>query len=169
MLTWGTSGCGALGRVGPRLRDPKPTLLRPAPVLFKRQHGGGRVVIVDVACGTYCTFALAEGGAVYGWGLNNYGHLALPGLVRSAPHAGTRFFSRVCIWPLLMCMFLCRMLCSFVRPWVPQCICLEVNIPEQLALPGMCNLRSSLARSSNQNCLCGLLTATCAFVASCGQ
>ena len=97
VLTWGTSGCGALGRVGPRLRDPKPTLLRPAPVLFKRQHGGGRVVVADVVCGTYSTFALAEGGAVYGWGLNNYGQLALPGLVRSDPRAGTQFFSRICI------------------------------------------------------------------------
>ena len=83
VLTWGTSGCGALGRVGPRLRDPKPTLLRPAPVLFKRAHGGGRVIIVDVACGTYCTFALADNRAVLAWGLNNYGQLALPGLVRT--------------------------------------------------------------------------------------
>ncbi|KAK9838520.1 hypothetical protein WJX81_004867 [Elliptochloris bilobata] len=85
VLTWGTSGCGALGRVGPRLRDPKPTLLRPAPILFKRLRtmraaAGGGARIVDVACGTYATFALAEGGAVFAWGLNNYGQLALPGL-----------------------------------------------------------------------------------------
>lgn len=36
---------------------------------------------VDVACGTYSSFALAQGGHVFAWGLNNYGQLALPGQV----------------------------------------------------------------------------------------
>lgn len=84
VLTWGTSGCGALGRVGPRLRDPKPTLLRPAPVAFRRTRSVRAVHITDIACGIYATFALAEGGHVFAWGLNNYGQLAITDLVRPA-------------------------------------------------------------------------------------
>jgi regulator of chromosome condensation len=35
--------------------------------------------MVDVAAGTYSSFALASNGHVLAWGLNNYGQLALPG------------------------------------------------------------------------------------------
>ena len=87
VLTWGTSGQGQLGRVGPRLRDPKPTLLRPAPVVFKRGLRGRAVRVTDVACGIYGTFALAEGGLVLAWGLNNYGQLALEGQARALRRA----------------------------------------------------------------------------------
>lgn len=89
VLTWGTSGQGQLGRVGPRLRDPKPTLLRPAPVAFRRSRALRAVRVTDVACGIYATFALAEGGHVFAWGLNNYGQLALEGQVLPAARAGS--------------------------------------------------------------------------------
>ena len=35
--------------------------------------------VVDVNCGTYCTWATTADGHVLAWGLNNYGQLALPG------------------------------------------------------------------------------------------
>ncbi len=43
--------------------------------------------VEDFACGTYSSFALAAGGHVFAWGLNNYGQLALPGQVFLSAHA----------------------------------------------------------------------------------
>jgi alpha-tubulin suppressor-like RCC1 family protein len=37
--------------------------------------------VVDFACGEYSSFALAQGGHVFAWGVNNYGQLAFPGKV----------------------------------------------------------------------------------------
>ena len=169
MLTWGTSGCGALGRVGPRLRDPKPTLLRPAPVLFKRAPGGSRVVIMDVACGTYSTFALAEGGTVYAWGLNNYGQLALPGLVRPASmfvdgtaagavSLAVANVSRACI--------ACGTRCPFSLAEGSAGLRLSVNNLEQLALLGLVRPASCKAKASPWKTPWPL-PATCVVVAPC--
>jgi regulator of chromosome condensation len=88
LLSWGTGQQGQLGRVGSRLpeRTLKETLLRPHPVpLRKRIRGIGTPKITDFACGTYTSFAIAEGGHVFAWGLNNYGQLALPGQVHLHP------------------------------------------------------------------------------------
>ena len=37
--------------------------------------------IVDVACGSYATYAVDEQGHTWGWGLNNYGQLGIQGQV----------------------------------------------------------------------------------------
>jgi alpha-tubulin suppressor-like RCC1 family protein len=87
LLSWGSGQQGQLGRVGSRLpeRTARATLLQPHPVPFTRRiRGVGAPKITDFACGTYSTFALAQGGRVYAWGLNNYGQLALPGQARRA-------------------------------------------------------------------------------------
>jgi regulator of chromosome condensation len=82
LLTWGSGQQGQLGRVGERLseRVKMATLTSPHAVPFKAGRGGGAgsTKIVDVDCGTYATFAMAESGAIYACGLNNYGQLALP-------------------------------------------------------------------------------------------
>ncbi|CAL8462036.1 g1567 [Coccomyxa elongata] len=80
LLSWGNGQQGQLGRVGSRMRELMATILRPHPVPFTRRLRGIPVPkFVDVACGTYSSFALAQGGHVFAWGLNNYGQLALPG------------------------------------------------------------------------------------------
>lgn len=85
LLTWGTGQQGQLGRVGGRLsgRIKMETLTQPHPVPLKAaagRQGAAARKIVDVDCGTYTTFALAENGNVYACGLNNYGQLALSNL-----------------------------------------------------------------------------------------
>lgn len=81
LLTWGTGQTGQLGRVGERINDrtKMETLLLPHPVPIK--GATRRNKIVDVNCGTYTTFAITADGSVQAFGLNNYGQLALPGLV----------------------------------------------------------------------------------------
>lgn len=37
--------------------------------------------LVDVACGSYASYAVDEAGHVWAWGLNQYGQLGLPDLV----------------------------------------------------------------------------------------
>jgi len=81
VLSWGTAGAGALGRVGERLPPRRAALeellLRPARVKFPG-GGSGAPRIEDVFAGTYSSFAVASGGrAVFGWGLNNYGQLSV--------------------------------------------------------------------------------------------
>lgn len=79
LLTWGSGQQGQLGRVGPRMSDRAKleSLLNPRVVLFKGSRHSKK--IVDVNAGTYSTFALAEDGTVWAWGLNNYGQLGLKG------------------------------------------------------------------------------------------
>jgi regulator of chromosome condensation len=78
LMTWGSGQQGQLGRVGPRMSDRAKleSLLSPKVVVFKGRHSKK---IVDVNAGTYSTFALAEDGTVWAWGLNNYGQLGLKG------------------------------------------------------------------------------------------
>jgi regulator of chromosome condensation len=82
LLTWGSGQQGQLGRIGERLseRAKMETLLSPHPVPIKRSRSMRSAHVVDVNCGTYTTFVVVEGGHVLGWGLNNYGQLATPGL-----------------------------------------------------------------------------------------
>ena len=89
LLSWGSGQQGQLGRVGSRVPDRtlRDTLLRPHPVPFTRRiRGMGVPKIVDFACGTYSSFAVAAGGHCFAWGLNNYGQLALPGQVCAFLH-----------------------------------------------------------------------------------
>jgi len=81
VLSWGTAGAGALGRVGERLPPRRSALeelvLKPAKVKFP----GGKSNaprIEDIFADTYSSFAIAgEGKMVFGWGLNNYGQLSV--------------------------------------------------------------------------------------------
>ena len=59
------------------------TLLTPHPVKRVKRARGVSVhsSIVDVACGSYATYAVDEAGNVWAWGLNNYGQLGLSGQV----------------------------------------------------------------------------------------
>ncbi|KDD73507.1 hypothetical protein H632_c2107p0, partial [Helicosporidium sp. ATCC 50920] len=83
LLTWGTGQQGQLGRVGERVtsRAAHGTLLRPHAVPIKARAGvrmgGSAAEVVDLACGSWTTFAVLKGGQVFGWGLNNYGQLGL--------------------------------------------------------------------------------------------
>lgn len=81
LLSWGSGQQGQLGRVGERVseRVKMETYLTPHPIVIKKQRGVASTHIIDVFCGTYDTFALTSSGAVYTWGLNNYGQLSLAG------------------------------------------------------------------------------------------
>lgn len=59
------------------------TLLKPYLVKRVKRARGVSVhtSIVDIACGSYATYAVDEEGHVWGWGLNNYGQLGMPGQV----------------------------------------------------------------------------------------
>ena len=59
------------------------TLLKPHPVKRVKRARGVSVhtSIVDIACGSYATYAVDEEGNVWAWGLNNYGQLGMPGQV----------------------------------------------------------------------------------------
>lgn len=73
LYTW---GCGEQGQLGRRiLSRHKSHGLRPTNVTPRR--GRSMVPIVQVACGSYHTLALAQDGTVYAMGLNNYGQLGL--------------------------------------------------------------------------------------------
>ena len=39
--------------------------------------------LVDIACGSYASYAADDAGNVWGWGLNNYGQLGTPGQVQT--------------------------------------------------------------------------------------
>lgn len=60
-------------------------LLRPHPVKRTKRSRGVSVHsrIVDIACGSYASYAVDEAGKTWAWGLNNYGQIGLPGEVRS--------------------------------------------------------------------------------------
>ncbi|KAL3156070.1 hypothetical protein ABBQ32_013058 [Trebouxia sp. C0010 RCD-2024] len=83
VYSWGTAGQGQLGRIGARLleRHMKETLLQPRPVKRVKRVRGVSVhsPIVDIACGSYATYAVDEAGNTWAWGLNNYGQLGMPG------------------------------------------------------------------------------------------
>ena len=76
LLSWGTAGQGALGRVGARLppRSADVALLTPSLISL----GARAPKVADVFAGTYTSFAVTATGKVYGWGLNNYHQLSLP-------------------------------------------------------------------------------------------
>ena len=83
VLSWGIGNVGQLGRVGPRMRNPKSTQLTPAAISFMHaRHKAAH--IVDVAAGSYTSFAVTQQGHVWGWGLNQYGHLGFESQVGTA-------------------------------------------------------------------------------------
>ena len=61
------------------------TLLVPHPVKRTKRSRGVSVHsrIVDIACGSYASYAVDEAGKTWAWGLNNYGQVGLQGEVRS--------------------------------------------------------------------------------------
>ncbi len=79
LLTWGSGQQGQLGRVGGRVSERAKLAieLTPTAVLLKRGRIAASTRVVDVACGTYATFARTAAGEVLACGLNNYGQLAL--------------------------------------------------------------------------------------------
>ena len=60
-------------------------LLVPHPVKRTKRSRGVSVHsrIVDIACGSYTSYAVDEAGKTWAWGLNNYGQVGLQGEVRS--------------------------------------------------------------------------------------
>lgn len=69
LFTWGCPEQNQLGRRCVQ-RDIKESALRPGGVGFRRG-----VQIEKIACGSYHSFAVDDGGRVYAWGLNNFGQL----------------------------------------------------------------------------------------------
>ncbi|EFX00743.1 ran exchange factor prp20 [Grosmannia clavigera kw1407] len=69
LYTWGCPEQNQLGRRCVQ-RDIKESALRPGGVGFRRG-----VQIEKIACGSYHSFAVDDGGRVYAWGLNNFGQL----------------------------------------------------------------------------------------------
>ena len=68
VLAWGGNMEGELGN---GTTDPSP-----APVLLTVDQSGNPLPpFVDIAAAAYTVYALTAGGAVYAWGLNNYGQL----------------------------------------------------------------------------------------------
>ena len=69
------------------------TLLQPHPVKRVKRTRGVSVhtIIVDVACGSYATYAVDEAGNVWAWGLNNYGQLGMEGQVSLCLHTHFAF------------------------------------------------------------------------------
>ena len=76
VLTAGAGGQGQLGRVGPRLsvRRAGAVLLGLAPVRLPRGSGNP----VAVFAGGWHSFVITDADKVVGWGLNNWGQLAMP-------------------------------------------------------------------------------------------
>lgn len=60
------------------------SLLLPHPVKRTKRSRGVSVntKIVDIACGSYASYAVDEAGKTWAWGLNNYGQIGLLGQVR---------------------------------------------------------------------------------------
>ena len=59
-------------------------LLVPHPVKRTKRSRGVSVHsrILDIACGSYASYAVDEAGKTWAWGLNNYGQVGLQGQVR---------------------------------------------------------------------------------------
>lgn len=75
IFTWGCAEQGQLGRIMGCFtsrggRRGLQYILNPKQVRDKK-----RLTFKDIFCGSYSTFAVAQDGAVYAWGLNNYGQL----------------------------------------------------------------------------------------------
>ena len=88
VLTW---GCGEKGRLGRLEGDAKmedsvdrtdESRFADGGATYNRLVGPAAVPglshVTTVAAGYYCSHAITASGAVYCWGLNNYGQLALP-------------------------------------------------------------------------------------------
>ena len=80
VFTFGCAEQGQLGRVHEAFssrggRKGLQLLLEPQMVRFRKPRNSSLPKFTDVFCGSYHTFALTEDGAVYTWGLNNYGQL----------------------------------------------------------------------------------------------
>lgn len=76
IYTWGCAEQGQLGRIMGCFasrggRRGLQYILNPKQVRDRRRG----LKFKDVFCGSYSTFALAKDGAVFAWGLNNYGQL----------------------------------------------------------------------------------------------
>ena len=77
VFSWGCAEKGRLGRLGEDAADKSPKedpgvagySLTPAKVTLP--------TIKKIACGFFCSFALTDGGVLYGWGINNYGQLGV--------------------------------------------------------------------------------------------
>jgi regulator of chromosome condensation len=79
VLSWGIAGQGQLGRVDKFNNEEYPAadkLLQPTAVERLAKAIGPSVV--DIAAGSYASFAIGRKGAVAAWGLNNGGQLGLP-------------------------------------------------------------------------------------------
>lgn len=75
IFTWGCAEQGQLGRIKGCFtsrggRRGLQYILNPKQVRDKK-----RLTFKDIFCGSYSTFAVSQDGAVYAWGLNNYGQL----------------------------------------------------------------------------------------------
>lgn len=75
IFTWGCAEQGQLGRIMGCFtsrggRRGLQYILNPKQVRDKK-----RLTFKDIFCGSYSTFAVSQDGAVYAWGLNNYGQL----------------------------------------------------------------------------------------------
>ena len=80
IYTFGCAEQGQLGRVSECFssrggRKGLSLLLQPAVVRVRAKRGSGKPKFSDVFCGPYHTFGVTDKGAVYVWGLNNYGQL----------------------------------------------------------------------------------------------
>lgn len=76
-----------MGRPQPRRADAKVHQLAPAQVVFIRSASAARQFI-DIAAGSYGSFAVTQKGKVFAWGLNNYGQLGFKQkVVRSTDRA----------------------------------------------------------------------------------
>ena len=74
VLTWGDNSHGQLGLEHLAMQRPAAGPRRPGPgVVGSLAH----LKVVDVACGSFHTLALAEGGQVFAWGSNKHGQLGL--------------------------------------------------------------------------------------------
>ena len=76
IFTWGCAEQGQLGRIMGCFtsrggRRGLQYILNPKQVRDKKKG----LKFKDIFCGSYCTFAVAQDGPVYAWGLNNYGQL----------------------------------------------------------------------------------------------
>ena len=80
IYTFGCAEQGQLGRVPECFssrggRKGISLILNPDVVRCRVKKGAGKPKFCDIFCGPYQTFAIAQDGAVYAWGLNNYGQL----------------------------------------------------------------------------------------------
>lgn len=81
IYTMGRAEQGQLGRVAQMFscrggRRGMPYLLKPSKVHFAKPRCAPRPKFVDIYSGPYTTFGTTEDGALYVWGLNNYGQLS---------------------------------------------------------------------------------------------